>query len=1108
MPLPKVPTLAPSARRLLIISALLAAPLWMAWYGLRWWQNVPESDEFVTVLHFLGRFDRSATLAEKIHLLLDSSNEHRTLTSRLLFIGIHGVFGSVNFAALAVLGCLFGAATVLIVALTPKDTRARWLLGVLFSAALFNLQHFENLFSSCASIDHLLVVLLTTATLALLTRANRTAVLGSVACGGLAIFTLVQGFAVVPAGALLLASQRRWNDLAGWLTGMTLFGLLFFAGHNATAGLSAQLTAGSAGKNIAAFWVVLTGGMPSLGQVWVAAAAGVASLAWFALLSFRGAWRREPFLMALAFCALVSIGAIAAGRAGTSTPMLSSRYLVQSAVFWGALVAVTLLVVSRGRGFRLGAPLAAGLVLALSAASNYRYYDDAAHYSNRRTVAALHYDRTGSLVGLKHPIFPVPDKADGFLWISELARIFVLRPPPSPPITLSTEPVDHPLVLQVEQTKVGRKLVHVSGWVALPPGGEPRPTPVLLLQGGPVELAFAAAAVPRPDVARMFALPDVTGFSFVVPKDLFDSAPRRIAIGLDDGRRVLLVATDQIVGPSSLAGKRKIVLQHAPSAPRPAPSAVVMQPMSYQFAPIQADDSLVRIQGWAVPPADVSPGAVPVLLLHNGEAERAFTGFPLSRPDVATAFGRPPSTSCGFAFNLPPDLLGPGRWKLDLAYADGQRLTSSATDKTLVLTPGNPGWSAALRARISPIAADLPSAQHRPMDYRLDPLTVVDGLVQLHGWLLPPAGTPANASPVLLLHQGETSRAFRGIGLHRPDVAANFQRADAGFGFSFGLARASLRPGRWQMQLAYEAGSRLICSETVEDLFLAADDAGQPDGLLARISPEIGESWPDVRLQPMNHRLDPLASAEDLVLIRGWILPPPGLAPGATPVLLLRRDTTTRSFRGSVVSRPDVAKAFRRDDDALGFAFAVPRDPVESGTWTVDLGYDDGTRLVYSETNQVLDLAAGTARDRDSPRNFLSPLVAELPPRVKRAMTYFIDRMSATGSFFEVRGWLLAPPDVPPGTGTIVVLRNGDQEYAFRGTPVGRPDVAAVHGRTDDPESGFVVRLPQSILGTQSWQVSLGFDLGQRTVYTHTDHVVVSPLAEESAKPASENTSH
>lgn len=547
------------ARRLLLLAAVLAGPILMVQYGLRWWVDIPESDEFVTVLHFLSRLSHSETPAQVLGELFAQSNEHRTLTSRLILLGYHELSGAVDFAVLAIIGCVVIAMAIATAALAVRERRAAWLLGILLSLSIFNLQHYENLFCSCASADHFLVVLFSSACLGLLMLPTRAATAGALLLAGLSVFTLTQGLAVLPVGAVALAAQRRWRECGVWCAFAAAAGAGFFYGFDAGAATPGALLHWDGLLQVVAFWITLCGGFPSLGHEELAAVLGFAGFVGLGALSCRGAWRKEPLLMALATTAALSMAIIAAGRAGTDTPVLSSRYLVQSAFFWSALAVAGLRRAAGGAWFGRGAIVVGALALGISFASNRLFFEEARHYRERGLVAARQYDLTGSLAGLKHPIFPFPDQADALLREAAQAGVFTLRPVTNRGTRLDDEVAEQSMSYYVDQISLGRDFVHVRGWLMPPAERGADAEPLLILKRPDGSSAYVGVTEPRLDVARALNRLDRpnTGFYHVVPRSALPPGPVTISLAFRDADGVVFTHTDHIVNvPTAVAATR------------------------------------------------------------------------------------------------------------------------------------------------------------------------------------------------------------------------------------------------------------------------------------------------------------------------------------------------------------------------------------------------------------------------------------------------------------------------------------------------------------------------------------------------------------------------
>jgi hypothetical protein len=323
-----------------LLRLLVVAPLaCVTWIAANLLQNIPMWDEFDTVLKFLLDFRAADSLAGALREFFAMANEHCVLTSRLVFVLLYELTGKTNFVHLAIVGNLFMLATLLVGARGVGGSGgARWLWVAVTTLLIFQLQHHENLFSSYASIDHFQVVLLTTSSLLLVVRPGWTAQVGAGLLAVLAVFTLAHGVAVLVAGGILLAVQRRWRPLLVWIVvALVIVGAFSSSAFDGQAGDGRAL---GWCRRAAAFCLLADDarrgagvGPPALGP-----RAGAALVTVFALLSWRRCWSAQPFLSGLALTAILGCAFIAYGRSSAADiPPVSSRYMVQSAMAWAAV---------------------------------------------------------------------------------------------------------------------------------------------------------------------------------------------------------------------------------------------------------------------------------------------------------------------------------------------------------------------------------------------------------------------------------------------------------------------------------------------------------------------------------------------------------------------------------------------------------------------------------------------------------------------------------------------------------------------------------------------------------------------------------------------------
>ena len=229
-------------------------------------RNVPFWDDYDSVLGFLLHLDSGATWGDFFQRLFRFDSGHRTVTSRLLFVGSYWLTGGVNFHFINAVGnlTLVGLCALLIARTAGTAERVR--MGVVLALGLFHLQHYEPFLWGGASIDHFQILLLAGGSLAALTMQSRNAVAAATLLAVLATFTLAHGCVVWPVGAFVLAHQRRWRVLGFW-GGFAAAALAVFL-HGFTlnpAHVSGDFSAAGLAR-LMQFWLALLGGPLALGD--------------------------------------------------------------------------------------------------------------------------------------------------------------------------------------------------------------------------------------------------------------------------------------------------------------------------------------------------------------------------------------------------------------------------------------------------------------------------------------------------------------------------------------------------------------------------------------------------------------------------------------------------------------------------------------------------------------------------------------------------------------------------------------------------------------------------------------------------------------------------
>ncbi len=394
-------------------------------------RNMPYWDEFDTAIALLLRLEGRPLGWELLEPLVAVTNEHRTVTSRLIFAASFWATGSVDFAVLSVIGNLFlcGAAVLLIVV---AGTMARRLtMGLVLAALLFQLEHFESFFWAGSSIDHFQIVLLSVAALVGLSRQSRLGTFLGCLFAVLATLTLAHGLIVWPVGALMLAARERRTALRWWLGLALATGALFFTGYffNGAHAIGGSASVGALIR-VLAYWFQLIGAPVALGHKPTALVLGLVLLFWFFRLCLRGGWERERVALPVALWAILSLGLIAVGRVDVSHGELLSRYYVLGALAWAMAIFIQLNAgpetgTATGRSYRRLA-WAVPFLVAFNVAADVRFSPNANTWVAGRDRALESFLSNGVDGAGPHSLHPNPARSTLLIKAAERRHVYFM----------------------------------------------------------------------------------------------------------------------------------------------------------------------------------------------------------------------------------------------------------------------------------------------------------------------------------------------------------------------------------------------------------------------------------------------------------------------------------------------------------------------------------------------------------------------------------------------------------------------------------------------------------------------------------------------------------
>jgi hypothetical protein len=543
-------TLTATHRRSLLFFWILVASipvLYIASLTIAFSRNIVFWDEFDTALDLILRIDAGADWNELLRRFVAINNEHRTVTSRLLFAASYWLTGTVNFHVIGAIGNLFHVGTCVILIHAVRGWERRIRMGVLLAFLMFQLEHFESFIWSGASIDHFQVVMLVVGALAALAHSTRRSVVLAVVLGLLAAFTLAHGNLVWPVGAGLLAYQRRWRQLACWCacaiaaTAMFLHGFELNPGHHIS---GTQRTI----IDVLLYWLALLGAPLTLGNARFAAWPGAVLLVGLAFVIVRGALRREPVAVASAVFAIAALGMVAVGRSAISGNEINSRYMVLGALAWALFIFILLEFCSTPqRPFRPLVWLMPALI-AFNVSANLKFAPQVEVFTEVRDRAAttfMQYGEDGRGITRLHPL---NGHADALLKMAAVRGVYELPRVSHEALFPKAQP-NSEIISHVDELVVNDRAVTIGGW-AMIPGRLSRHGEIhVILRSDQSNLIYSTVTLLRPDVAKAYHEPKWrrSGFRAVIERSRVPAEDFKVGVLIvGDGRADFIMTANEL----------------------------------------------------------------------------------------------------------------------------------------------------------------------------------------------------------------------------------------------------------------------------------------------------------------------------------------------------------------------------------------------------------------------------------------------------------------------------------------------------------------------------------------------------------------------------------
>jgi hypothetical protein len=187
--------------------------------------NIPFEDDYV-LLDSIYKMQVSTSFSEWLKAFLKQVNQHRFAFERTVMWLIHQVFGNENVKAQIIIGNSFLLGILYFFIKIFHDFKLSWLYFIPVSLLLFNYTYFENATWGIAAIQNTPIIFFALLTSYLLSLQTSKTFYWACICSIITMFISGNGLGIWIVGLLLLAFQKRWQQLGIWFfvaSGMILF---------------------------------------------------------------------------------------------------------------------------------------------------------------------------------------------------------------------------------------------------------------------------------------------------------------------------------------------------------------------------------------------------------------------------------------------------------------------------------------------------------------------------------------------------------------------------------------------------------------------------------------------------------------------------------------------------------------------------------------------------------------------------------------------------------------------------------------------------------------------------------------------------------------------
>jgi hypothetical protein len=361
----------PLLTKWLLAFCLVAAILYFYAFLYVYAYNIPFADDILDILAFLTNVSQSQQWSQTAELFFSQLNEHRTLSSRLIYYLAYAVEGEVNFRTLVLLGNLALPLLLIIYFLAIRQYPQPLMILLPAAFILFQLRIYGTIFWSMNAFAFMFSFVYAFACLLCLRKLSPKRLMLAVVFASLATFTMASGQLIWLVGLLSLLHRTVYLRSGSraycvvWLVSAVTVLALFRIDYVQLISTPLMLISflDTPFRTIYLFLAMLGGAVSDHNPI-LAACFGSTLLLIVSVLTVCGFRRKDIFLELSAWYIIISTGTVALARATTSAILglsireegafvstaFADRYVILSVLLLATTVVLLLSRIPRGRG--------------------------------------------------------------------------------------------------------------------------------------------------------------------------------------------------------------------------------------------------------------------------------------------------------------------------------------------------------------------------------------------------------------------------------------------------------------------------------------------------------------------------------------------------------------------------------------------------------------------------------------------------------------------------------------------------------------------------------------------------------------------------------------